>query len=81
MNARRRIADLLLLRATEGLSPAQQRGLERLLARTPGVDRDFYEHAAAIVCLAACAPRDAMPRSLRDAVAADAASIVGGKRP
>lgn len=80
MNARRRIDALLLSRASEGLSPAGETELQRLLALTPGVDRDFYERAAAIVCLGACDLRRPLPPALKDALTARAASFVGGRR-
>lgn len=82
MNARRRRVDALLLsRASEGLSPAGERELQRLLTLTPGIDRDFYEPAAAIVCLGACDLSHPLPQALKDALAARATSVVGVRKP
>jgi hypothetical protein len=78
MSARRRVDALLLSRASEGLPPAGERELQRLLALTPGIDRDFYERAAAIVCLGTCDLSYRLPPALRDALAARATSVVGG---
>ena len=78
MNKRLQWIDALLLsRATEGLTYVEERGLETLLASTPEVDRNRYEHAAAIVCLAVCDCSRPLPRRLRDALAASAQAVLG----
>lgn len=61
---RKRVDDLLLARATEGLSPAETQELDRLLAANPDVDSGVYDHAAAAVCLAVLAG-NSMPSGLR----------------
>ena len=63
--SRRRIDDLLLTRAIDGLSAAETRELEALLALHPRVDAEAYERAAAAICLAALGAHPAMPSSLR----------------
>ena len=63
--SRRRIDDLLLTRAIDGLSAAEAHELETLLALHPRVDAEGYERAAAAVCLAALGARPAMPKALR----------------
>lgn len=78
MNAhRQRIDALLLSQATEGLTSPEGRELENLLASTPGVDRDYYEQAAAIVCLAICDCSRPLPRRLRAALTASAQAVLG----
>ena len=57
----RRIDDLLLTRAIDGLSAAETRELEALLALHPRVDAEAYERAAAAICLAALGAHPAMP--------------------
>ena len=83
-DARRRLDELLLIRATEGLSPADAAELDRLLAQHPGVDANAYETAAAIVSLASLAELPPLPRSLRSALeqrADDFISEMSGRRP
>jgi len=76
---RRQIDELLVKRATEGLSPAEEVQLDYLLARHPDIDRDAFERAAATVFLAACAePAARMPEGLRDRLQMDALSVVKG---
>jgi hypothetical protein len=78
MNAhRQRIDALLLSQATEGLTSPEGRELENLLANTPGVDRNCYEQAAAIVCLAICDCSRPLPRRLRAALTASAQAVLG----
>jgi hypothetical protein len=63
--ARQRIDELLLLRATEGLSTQERVELDGLLARHPDVDATAYERAAAAVCLATLGRSVGMPDALR----------------
>jgi hypothetical protein len=60
-----RLDELLVARATQALSAAEARELERLLAARPDVDAEGYERAAAAVCLATLRAPSAMPDSLR----------------
>jgi hypothetical protein len=64
--SRRRIDELLLAQTIDGLTAAEARELEALLARHPRVDAAAYERTAAAICLAALGARPAMPRSLRE---------------
>jgi hypothetical protein len=61
----RRLDELLLARATEGLSGSDAAELERLLAAHPEVDESAYERAAAAVTLAALGLREKLPAALR----------------
>jgi len=60
-----RLDELLLARATEGLSNADALELEQLLAAHPGADSTGYDRAAAAVCLAAFGGGRPMPQALR----------------
>lgn len=62
---RRRLDDLLLARATEGLDPESAAELARLLARAPAGDDRGYERAAAAVCLAVLGHGGSLPRRVR----------------
>jgi len=64
--ARQRLDELLLARATEGLSSAEARELTALLTAEPDVDASGYERAAAAVCLAVLGRRNTMPSGLRE---------------
>ncbi len=75
-DARRRLDDLLLARATEGLDAAAAQELERLLAAATEVDPDAYEHAAAAVCLAALGSGGVLPSALRARLERSAAQFV-----
>jgi len=75
---RQHLDDLLLSRATEGLSPAQARKLERLLAIHPEAHARGYERAAAAVCTAALRGARPMPKRLRERLERRAAQIVAG---
>jgi hypothetical protein len=75
-NVPARVDELLVARATEGLSPTEQRELARLLAGRPEMDADVYERAAAAVCLAALSAPGAMPRGVRERLARSAAALV-----
>lgn len=79
----RRIDELLLARATEGLSDADARELARLLVAHPDVDAAEYERAAAAVSLASLAELPAMPKHLRAALDRRAAEFIAqlDKRP
>jgi len=58
---RRRLDDLKLARATEGLDRESAAELARLLARMPGGDDLGYERAAAAVCLAVLGQKGSLP--------------------
>jgi hypothetical protein len=80
--ARRRLDDLLLARATEGLDAAEEQELEQLLAVERGVDAGGYERAAAAVCLAVLGGRGELPAGLRARLERAASDLaVGPKRP
>jgi hypothetical protein len=64
-DARQRLDDLSIARATEGLGVAEAAELNRLLAAHPYFDAGAYERAAAAVCLAVLGNGRAMPRTLR----------------
>jgi hypothetical protein len=61
----RRIDELLLKRATSGLTRAEEAELERLLEAHPGLDTEAYELGAAAVLLAALDLGDPLPQRLR----------------
>lgn len=60
-----RLDELLAQRAIEGLDAEAERELEALLATTRSVDAGAFDRAAAAVHLAALAPRETLPASLR----------------
>jgi hypothetical protein len=62
---RKRLDDLLLARATEGLDAAEEQELARLLTTERDVDAGAYERAAAAVCLAVLGGRGELPAALR----------------
>lgn len=68
-----RLVDLLVKQVTEGVTPAEQVELDRLLAAHPDADRDIIARTAAAVTLAADFEEEPMPRALRDRLQADAA--------
>ncbi len=68
-----RLVDLLVKQATDGLSPAEQAEIDRLLGAHPGADRDIMARTAAAVTLAADFEEEPMPRALRERLQADAA--------
>lgn len=68
-----RFVDLLVKQATEGLSPAEQAEIDRLLAGHPDADRDIMARTAAAVTLAADFEEEPLPRALRERLQADAA--------
>jgi hypothetical protein len=70
-----RLDELLVARATEGLTVVEERELEQLLASQPEVDRNGYERAAAAVCLAVLGAPAVMPRGLRERLARSAESF------
>jgi hypothetical protein len=76
-DAGKRLDDLLLVHATEGLSAADTLELERLLAAEPHVDAGAYERAAAAVCLAVFGARGALPSGLRARLEQQAAELAG----
>lgn len=76
-HAGKRLDDLLLARATEGLSAADTLELERLLAAEPLVDAGVYERAAAAVCLAVFGARSALPSGLKARLERQAAEFAG----
>jgi hypothetical protein len=65
MHGDSRLDDLLLSRATEGLSKADTLELTRLLELHPEVDEGAYERTAAAIMLAALRKRRALPGGLR----------------
>jgi hypothetical protein len=75
-----RLDELLVARATQALTAAEARELERLLAARPDVDADSYERAAAAVCLAALRAPSPMPDSLRRGLARAAESFAAQSR-
>jgi hypothetical protein len=62
---RKRLDELLLARATEGLDAAEEQELARLLTMERDVDAGAYERAAAAVCLAVLGGRGELPAALR----------------
>ena len=62
---RKRLDELLLARATEGLDAAEEQELARLLTAESNVDAGAYERAAAAVCLAVLGGRGELPAALR----------------
>lgn len=75
-----RLDELLVARATEGLAPAEQRELERLLAERPEADAEGYERAAAAIALAALGAPGALPAAVRERLARSAESFMGRRR-
>lgn len=59
------LADLLVQLETRGLTAAEARELDVLLAAAPGADRDALAPAAAALTLAARLPSEPMPEALR----------------
>jgi hypothetical protein len=76
-----RLDDLLLARATEGLTAREVGELARLLAAHPEVDAEAYERAAAVVTLAALGTCAELPPGVRAKLERCAASLAppGGK--
>jgi hypothetical protein len=72
--ASQRLDDLLFAQATEGISEAEARELEGLLAAHPKVDARGYERAAAAVSLALLGGRHALPSRLRERLERSAAA-------
>ena len=70
-NERRRLDDLKLMRATEGLDRESASELARLLARRHEPDDRGYERAAAAVCLAVLGYGGSLPRRVRARIDAD----------
>jgi len=79
-DARRRLDDLLLARAIDGLSAVELRELEELLSAHRDVDADAYDRTAAAICLAALGAPRAMPGSLRASIEQRALELAA-KRP
>jgi DNA-binding transcriptional regulator YbjK len=71
---RQRLDDLLFAQATEGVSEAEARELEQLLAAHPKVDAHSYERAAAAVTLALLGSARALPDRLRERLERSAAA-------
>ena len=67
----RRLDELKLMRATEGLDAESAAELARLLARSPEGDDRYYERAAAAVCLAVLGRRSSLPRRVRERIEND----------
>ena len=76
----RRIDELLLLRALEGLDTEQTQELEALLAVHADVDTASYDKAAAVVALAACASLPPMPERLRARLERRASEFIEERR-
>jgi hypothetical protein len=74
-DARQRLDDLLLTRATQGLDAGEAQELERLLAAAAEVDEGSYERAAAAVCLAVLGGRSGLPSSVRARLERSAAEL------
>jgi hypothetical protein len=74
-DAFRRLDDLLLARATSGLTAAERVELERLLEAHPGVDSERYEPAAAAVWLATLDLSEPLPERVRAKLEKRAAEI------
>ena len=64
------LADLLVQYETEGLTPAERRELDELLAQAPGAQLDALAGAAAALTLAARLPAEPMPAALMEKIAA-----------
>lgn len=83
MNARNEeMLDLLVARATEGLSPGEERELERLLGADGETDPEDIELAAAAAANAFAAGAgygEEMPAGLKDRLLADARARTGGE--
>jgi hypothetical protein len=71
------LADLLVQLETRGLSAAESRQLDALLAAAPGSDRDALAPAAAALTLAARLPAEDMPAALRERLIAEGRAAVG----
>jgi hypothetical protein len=80
-DARRRLDQLLLARATGSPSAVEREELARLLAAHPGIDYDTYERAAAAICLATIDTGETMPPSLRNNLEVAAATFVANGLP
>jgi hypothetical protein len=79
-DTRRRLDELLLARAIEGLSDRETRTLEQLLAAHADVDAGAYDRAAAAVCLATFGGSGPMPTRLRSSLEKSAAALVMSSR-
>lgn len=64
------LADLLVQYETEGLTPAERRELDELLAQAPDAKADALAGAAAALTLAARLPSEPMPAALMEKIAA-----------
>lgn len=76
-----RLDDLLFAQATEGVSEAEARELEQLLAAHPEVDAHAYERAAAAVTLALLGSARAVPDRLRERLERSAAAQRAVRKP
>jgi len=70
--SRRRAEELLILRAVEGLTEAEDRELSRLLIEVPELDDGGFDTAAAACHLALLGPEEPMPAALRRKLERDA---------
>jgi hypothetical protein len=75
-----RIDELLVQRATEGLSAAEAVELEQLLRHHPSVDGDALERAAAAVAVAMLERVESLPGHLRTRVLAEATTVLPARR-
>ena len=75
-----RLEELLVLQATEGLDPAAERELDRLLLESPGEDPQAVERAAAALDLVFTAQAGAtmapLPADLAARILADAPRVL-----
>jgi hypothetical protein len=74
MSAQARTDELLVQRAIEGLTEAEEGELAALLGDTSSVAVDRFELAAALVTLATLDPRERMPESLAQSLLSRAIS-------
>jgi hypothetical protein len=72
--------ELLLRRATEGLSRVETARLDELLAAHPDVDDFGYDLAAAAVLLGALSQTEPMPEHVKQRIAAGARRSRDGDR-
>lgn len=77
MSASRRLDELLMLRAVEGLAPEEARELDTLIATEPDADPEAYDAASAALDLAMGGEEEALPAHLRARLVADARRAIG----
>ena len=77
IDRRERTLDLLVSRATEGLSDSDDLELDELLNEFVDIDPDGFDQAAAVLDSALRPPFEEMPESLRERIEAEAGQYVG----